>query len=256
MPPSEKETDALGHRPQVLREDRHQRHPCSKLVPVSPNRPPDLDLGTRTRKNRAVDGLRVVVIGIEDLLLDRLRAWVHWHAARIKLGSVALLYADRIDWQYLRSKGVARCPRAARRGGRPLIDYEEFQAEVRRRKRERWAKISNRNGPGVQPVETSARPRKGTTADEARPRPAGNGRIPSCFGQRRDVDALRQGLLRPLLQESRHAGVQSARSSTPRRLRRGLSPPYGGPRTSIIDVGCGLGRLLSTLGEAFPKRVR
>ncbi|MYD96348.1 MAG: UbiD family decarboxylase [Gammaproteobacteria bacterium] len=58
-----------------------------------------------------VDGLRVVVIGIEDLLLDRLRAWVHWHSGEDERWArrLALLYADRIDWQYLRerSKGVA-----------------------------------------------------------------------------------------------------------------------------------------------------
>lgn len=28
-----------------------------------------------------VDGLRVVIIGVEDLLIDRLRAWVHWKSA-------------------------------------------------------------------------------------------------------------------------------------------------------------------------------
>ena len=27
-----------------------------------------------------IDGLRVVIIGIEDLLIDRLRAWVHWNS--------------------------------------------------------------------------------------------------------------------------------------------------------------------------------
>lgn len=58
-----------------------------------------------------VDGLRVVVIGIEDLLLDRLRAWVHWQSSEDERWArrLVLLYADRIDWQYLRdrSKGVA-----------------------------------------------------------------------------------------------------------------------------------------------------
>lgn len=58
-----------------------------------------------------VDGLRVVVIGVEDLLLDRLRGWVHWQSSEDERWArrLALLYADRIDWQYLRdrSKGVA-----------------------------------------------------------------------------------------------------------------------------------------------------
>lgn len=29
-----------------------------------------------------IDGLRIVIIGIEDLLIDRLRAWVHWAQRR------------------------------------------------------------------------------------------------------------------------------------------------------------------------------
>lgn len=53
-----------------------------------------------------VDGLRVVVLGVEDLLLDRLRAWVHWKSDEdrrwaLRLGS---LYSDELDWEYLRSK--------------------------------------------------------------------------------------------------------------------------------------------------------
>jgi hypothetical protein len=56
-----------------------------------------------------VDGLPVTVLGVEDLLIDRLRAWVHWKSeedgrwAR-RLGS---LYADRIDWPYCRAKTEA-----------------------------------------------------------------------------------------------------------------------------------------------------
>ena len=53
-----------------------------------------------------VDGLRVVVIGIEDLLLDRLRAWVHWQSGEDERWArrLVLLYGDRIDWQYLRDR--------------------------------------------------------------------------------------------------------------------------------------------------------
>ena len=53
-----------------------------------------------------IDGLRVVIIGIEDLLIDRLRAWVH----RISdedgrwTRRLALLYLDRIDWRYVRER--------------------------------------------------------------------------------------------------------------------------------------------------------
>lgn len=61
---------------------------------------------TAPRTELRVDGLRVVVLGVEDLLLDRLRAWVHWKseedgrwAARL-----ATLYARKLDWAYLRAK--------------------------------------------------------------------------------------------------------------------------------------------------------
>jgi predicted nucleotidyltransferase len=53
-----------------------------------------------------VDGLRVVVLGIEDLLVDRLRAAVHWRSAEDLRWArrLALLYADRLDWAYLGSR--------------------------------------------------------------------------------------------------------------------------------------------------------
>lgn len=53
-----------------------------------------------------VEGLRVVILGVEDLLLDRLRAAVHWQSEEDRRWArrLALLYADRLDWPYLRSK--------------------------------------------------------------------------------------------------------------------------------------------------------
>ena len=53
-----------------------------------------------------IDGLRVVIIGIEDLLIDRLRAWVHWHSDEDGRWTrrLALLYPDRIDWRYVRER--------------------------------------------------------------------------------------------------------------------------------------------------------
>ena len=53
-----------------------------------------------------VDGLRVVIIGIEDLLIDRLRAWVHWKSDEDGRWTrrLALLYPDRIDWGYVRER--------------------------------------------------------------------------------------------------------------------------------------------------------
>ena len=50
-----------------------------------------------------VDGLRVVVVGIEDLVLDRLRAWVHWKSDEDGRWTrrLSALHADRLDWAYL-----------------------------------------------------------------------------------------------------------------------------------------------------------
>ena len=56
-----------------------------------------------------VDGLRVV-LGVEDLLIDRLRAGVHWKSEEDGRWTrrLALLYADSIDWRYVgeRTKDV------------------------------------------------------------------------------------------------------------------------------------------------------
>ena len=56
-----------------------------------------------------IDGLRVVIIGIEDLLIDRLRAWVHWKSDEDGRWTrrLALLYPDRIDWEYVRERTSA-----------------------------------------------------------------------------------------------------------------------------------------------------
>ena len=53
-----------------------------------------------------VDGLRVVVIGVEDLLLDRLRAWVHWKSDEDGRWTrrLAHLHAERLDWSYLKER--------------------------------------------------------------------------------------------------------------------------------------------------------
>ena len=61
-----------------------------------------------------IDGLRVVIIGIEDLLIDRLRAWVHWNSDEDGRWTrrLALLYPDRIDWGYVRER-TCRVPEEA-----------------------------------------------------------------------------------------------------------------------------------------------
>lgn len=53
-----------------------------------------------------VDGLRVVVLGVEDLLIDRLRAWVHWKSDEDGrwCNRLAALYRDELDWTYLATK--------------------------------------------------------------------------------------------------------------------------------------------------------
>lgn len=61
---------------------------------------------TAPRTEIEIDGLRVVILGVEDLLVDRLRAWVHWTSDEDARWTrrLALLYADRIDWRYLRQR--------------------------------------------------------------------------------------------------------------------------------------------------------
>ena len=56
-----------------------------------------------------VDGLPIVVLGVEDLLLDRLRAWVHWKSDEDRRWASRLvaLYAAEMDWPYLRDKVAA-----------------------------------------------------------------------------------------------------------------------------------------------------
>lgn len=61
---------------------------------------------TAPRTELDVEGMRVVVIGLEDLLLDRLRAAVHWQSPEDRRWArrLILLYPDRLDWEYLREK--------------------------------------------------------------------------------------------------------------------------------------------------------
>ena len=47
-----------------------------------------------------------MIIGIEDLLIDRLRAWVHRNSDEDGRWTrwLAPLYPDRIDWRYVRER--------------------------------------------------------------------------------------------------------------------------------------------------------
>ncbi|KAB2960664.1 MAG: UbiD family decarboxylase [Thermoanaerobaculia bacterium] len=71
--------------------------------------PPGLPGETSPRTVVEIDGLRVVVIGIEDLLIDRLRAAVHWKSDEDRRWARRLvhLYSDRLDWVYLRERTAA-----------------------------------------------------------------------------------------------------------------------------------------------------
>ena len=62
-----------------------------------------------------VDGFRVVLLGVEDLLIDRLRAWVHWKSDEDGRWAARLvaLYANELDWPYLRGKVAAERSEAA-----------------------------------------------------------------------------------------------------------------------------------------------
>ncbi len=70
---------------------------------------------TSPRTELEVDGLRVVVLGVEDLLIDRLRAWVHWKSDEDERWArrLATLYTETLDWGYLRSRAAEAGERAA-----------------------------------------------------------------------------------------------------------------------------------------------
>lgn len=70
---------------------------------------------TAPRTELDVDGLRVVVLGVEDLLVDRLRAWVHWKSDEDGRWAtrLAALYSDELDWAYLRARTIDDAERRA-----------------------------------------------------------------------------------------------------------------------------------------------
>lgn len=62
------------------------------------------------RTDIIVDGWRVVILGVEDLILDRLRAAVHWKSEEDMRWArrLAALYSDRVNWAYLRRRASDR----------------------------------------------------------------------------------------------------------------------------------------------------
>ena len=70
---------------------------------------------TAPRTEVEVDGMRVVIIGIEDLLIDRLRGQVHWKSEEDGRWArrLVLLYTDQLDWDYLEARVAAHDEEAA-----------------------------------------------------------------------------------------------------------------------------------------------
>ena len=100
---------ALG----FVREGRYWHHAELDLLFEAPA-PASLPGEDAPRTETDIDGLRIVVIGIEDLLIDRLRAWVHWKSQEDGRWTrrLAFLYSDRIDWRYVLDR-VAHVPEEA-----------------------------------------------------------------------------------------------------------------------------------------------
>ena len=101
---------ALG----FAKEGRYWFHPEFDLLFEAPA-PAGLPGEDAPRTEVEIDGLRIVIIGIEDLLIDRLRAWVHWNSDEDGRWTrrLALLYPDRIDWDYVRDR-TSEVPEEAR----------------------------------------------------------------------------------------------------------------------------------------------
>ncbi len=92
---------AMGFR----KEGRFWHHDDLDLLFEAPA-PAGLPGENAPRTEVSVDGLRVVIIGVEDLLIDRLRAWVHWKSEEDGRWTrrLAHLYVQRLDWGYLKER--------------------------------------------------------------------------------------------------------------------------------------------------------
>ena len=103
--PGGPDVDAAFARLGFEKEGRFWRHAALDLLFEAPA-PAGLPGEDAERTEVEVEGLRVVVIGVEDLLIDRLRAWVHWRSEEDGRWTrrLAGLHGDRLDWGYLRER--------------------------------------------------------------------------------------------------------------------------------------------------------
>ncbi len=86
---------------------RHWYHPD---LDVAIEAPDEVLAGSTERVQEIqVDGLSAFVIGLEDLVMDRLRAFVHWRSSSDGEWAHRLLAAhhEEVDWEYLRSRAGA-----------------------------------------------------------------------------------------------------------------------------------------------------
>jgi hypothetical protein len=84
--------------------ERGQRHWYSKHLDVAIEAPDDTLAGSLERVAVVeVDDLQVQIIGVEDLIMDRLRGYVHWQSISDGewAGRLIALHEASIDWEYL-----------------------------------------------------------------------------------------------------------------------------------------------------------
>ena len=71
---------------------------------------PAADLSGETAPLTVVelDDLTCYIVGVEDLIIDRLNGWVHWgwEDDRRWVGRLLVLHADTVDWAYLEKRAT------------------------------------------------------------------------------------------------------------------------------------------------------
>ncbi len=86
---------------------REGRHWYSEELDIAIEAPASRLSGDEKRITEVeVEGLTVYIIGIEDIIIDRLNAFVHWDSLRDGEWAEELLalHIDRIDMQYLKER--------------------------------------------------------------------------------------------------------------------------------------------------------